>query len=264
MAGLLAALFRNESGGRNIANTDAGTSSGQAQGYFQITTGTWNDFGGQQYAPTPLQATYEQQAAVASKIPLKRWDESTVALMRATGKTIDPNRTLGENLAANGESFQGAARVSGPVEAAGGGAGADIGAPTLYSPPNSTLIDVFSNLNTDGSEPAPAAPYEERRSTLGDDLAASVSQSGSGRRLSEGGRGVMSGAPDGGFDNSTQAFDFGSPAPSDVGQDSPALEPSSSAQPLADLFKVRDIGQAALTDPRTGASLIRRQRRAYG
>lgn len=102
---LLSALLGNESGGQNIANTTQGTSSGQAQGYFQITTGTWNDFGGQQYASTPLGATYAQQAAIASKIPLKRWDSSTIAAMRATGKPINTNLTLGQNLAMNGETF---------------------------------------------------------------------------------------------------------------------------------------------------------------
>ena len=67
---LLSALFANESaGGQNIANTHEGTSSGQAQGYFQITTGTWDEFGGQQYAPNPLKASYAEQAAIASKIP---------------------------------------------------------------------------------------------------------------------------------------------------------------------------------------------------
>jgi hypothetical protein len=142
MAGLLDALFQNESGGRNVANTTQGTSSGQAQGYFQITTGTWDDFGGRQFAPNPLAATYEQQAAVASKIPLKRWDKSTLAKMSATGKRIDPNLTLGENLAANGESVTANAptqtkRTSGPVEAAGGGGGNEAGgvaAPQLYTP----------------------------------------------------------------------------------------------------------------------------------
>lgn len=113
MAGrLLDALLANESGGRNVANTTQGTSSGQAQGYFQITTGTWNDFGGTKYAPTPLQATYEQQAEIASKIPLKRWDPSTVAKMRATGKQINPDLTLGENLASNGETFASSYKVT--------------------------------------------------------------------------------------------------------------------------------------------------------
>lgn len=112
MPTLLEALLRNESGGRNIPNVHQGTSSGQAQGYFQITTGTWDEFGGRKYAPNPLQATYEQQADIASKIPLKRWDESTVASMRDTGRTVDPSRTLGENLALNAESFGGATTPS--------------------------------------------------------------------------------------------------------------------------------------------------------
>jgi hypothetical protein len=103
---LLSALLANESGGgQNIANTHEGTSSGQAQGYFQITTGTWDEFGGQQYASNPLNATYAQQAAIASKIPLSRWDSSTVARMRATGFPVNPHETLGQNLASNGESF---------------------------------------------------------------------------------------------------------------------------------------------------------------
>jgi hypothetical protein len=117
---LLQALLRNESGGRNIPNVHQGTSSGQAQGYFQITTGTWDEFGGRQYAPDPLHATYAQQAAVASRIPLKRWDPSTIAMMRATGRPIDPNRTLGENLTASGESFEdfGLDRMSNQYKAA--------------------------------------------------------------------------------------------------------------------------------------------------
>jgi hypothetical protein len=105
MTTLLEALLRNESGGRNIANTTQGTSSGQAQGYFQITEGTWNDFGGGKYAKNPLNATYEQQADIASKIPLVRWDPSTIAQMQATGRPVDPSRTLGENLAMNAENF---------------------------------------------------------------------------------------------------------------------------------------------------------------
>lgn len=105
MATLLGALLKNESGGRNIPNVHQGTSSGQAQGYFQITTGTWDDFGGRKYAANPLGATYAQQAEIASKIPLKRWDKSTLNAMAATGLPIDPNRTLGENLAMHGENF---------------------------------------------------------------------------------------------------------------------------------------------------------------
>jgi hypothetical protein len=259
MAGLLDALFRNESGGRNIANTTQGTSSGQAQGYFQITTGTWNEFGGQQYAPDPLHATYEQQAAVASKIPLKRWDESTVALMRSTGKPIDPNRTLGENLAANGESIAGTPRVSGPVEAAGGGAGSDVGASQLYSPPSVASAFAYLDNNELGQPPAPWV--EPRGRSLADDLSSSVSSTG--RRTSDGGANGLVYGPEDEAPAQAQAFDFSQPPAENEQPPAPLVTPSSD-QPLADLFKVRDIGQAAVTDPRTGVPAIGRRRRAYG
>src|SRR4029077_10384990 len=72
-SGFLEALQRFASGGRNIPNVHQGTSSGQAQGFNQITTGTWNEFGGTRYASDPLHATAEQQNEVASRIPLRRW-----------------------------------------------------------------------------------------------------------------------------------------------------------------------------------------------
>ena len=112
---VLHALLTNESGGRNIANTHQGTSSGQAQGFFQITTGTWRDFAPKagvdlsQY-PTPLstgasQEGYRIQAQVASTIPLRRWDSSTIAAIRRASPNIDISKTLGENLAMNNEGF---------------------------------------------------------------------------------------------------------------------------------------------------------------
>jgi hypothetical protein len=181
MATLLGALLRNESGGRNIPNVHQGTSSGQAQGYFQITTGTWNDFGGRKYASNPLGATYEQQAEIASKIPLKRWDKSTLAAMQATGRRIDPNATLGQNLAMYGEGFGGGARDGGqpaapavmdgpkgdeqlrpagystrphgPVEAAGGGYGSDPVNPSMPSPVPGAGRDDLASTMAGAAEP---------------------------------------------------------------------------------------------------------------
>src|SRR5271166_578968 len=102
----LQTLFNVESGGgKNIANTTQGTSSGQAQGYFQITTGTWAEFGGTQYAATPLQATYDQQAAVAAQIPLSRWDPITINALKSAGYSVDTSQTLGQNLTNNGENI---------------------------------------------------------------------------------------------------------------------------------------------------------------
>ena len=42
-----------ESRNRNVLNTQGSTASG----YFQITNGTWKDFGGSRYAPTAIQAS---------------------------------------------------------------------------------------------------------------------------------------------------------------------------------------------------------------
>ena len=91
-----------ELGGSNIANTHKGTTSGQAQGYDQITTGTWKDSGGLKYAPDPLHATKEQQDEIASGLALKRWAPETLDYLRQQGFKVDPNKTLGENIAANG------------------------------------------------------------------------------------------------------------------------------------------------------------------
>ena len=82
-------LINAESGGKNIANTTQTTSSGQAQGAFQITTGTWNDFGGKKYADTPLQASVSQQFEIAKGIPLKRWAAPTINALKAAGFKVD-------------------------------------------------------------------------------------------------------------------------------------------------------------------------------
>jgi hypothetical protein len=111
-------LFNLESGGQNIANTTTGTSSGQAQGYFQITTGTWNDFAPKagvdlgQY-PTPLSAPLAVQSQVAGTIPLGRWAQSTLDNLTAAGYSVDPSATLAQNAANNGDNFFAAPNLAG-------------------------------------------------------------------------------------------------------------------------------------------------------
>jgi hypothetical protein len=95
-------LQQFEAGGKNINNVHQMTSSGQAQGFNQITTGTWADFGGLKYAPNPQAATQEQQNEIAFTIPLKRWAPETLDYLRGKGFQVDPNKTLGENVAMNG------------------------------------------------------------------------------------------------------------------------------------------------------------------
>lgn len=122
MATLLGALLQNESGGRNILQGDIGDINNRtgdlAKGYFQITDATWRDFGGLATGYSrAIDAPYEVQAQVAGNIPLKRWGPNTIKAMQATGKPIDLNMTLGQNLAAQGESF-GTAPSGGATHAA--------------------------------------------------------------------------------------------------------------------------------------------------
>jgi hypothetical protein len=55
-----------ESGGRNVHTAIPGPFT--ASGFFQITNGTWRANGGLQFAPTAMQASFEQQKAVANRI----------------------------------------------------------------------------------------------------------------------------------------------------------------------------------------------------
>ena len=94
-------VLQAESGDQNVANTHATTSSGQAQGYPQITTGTWTDFAPKagvdlnQY-PNPLSAPRDVQIKVASMIPLNRWAQSTVNAVLAKYPGIDTSQPLGQ------------------------------------------------------------------------------------------------------------------------------------------------------------------------
>jgi hypothetical protein len=176
MATLLGALLRNESGGRNIPNVNQGTSSGQAQGYFQITTGTWDEFGGKKFAPNPLQATYAQQAAIASQIPLKRWDNSTLAAMRGTGLPINPNATLGENLSSQGEGFgsgpsvpqSGHAALLQPPQTSNAADGSGATQPSLLAPPLSMLPPILDTAVKPGDAFSPSQILAERHPMMAD------------------------------------------------------------------------------------------------
>lgn len=114
--GFLAALETYESGGRNVQNNNQTTSSGRAQGYDQITTGTWNEFAPSagidlsQY-PSAISAPPNVQRQVAATIPLERWDPKTLNYLRSNGYSVQPNLTLGANIAANNGSVPGRANL---------------------------------------------------------------------------------------------------------------------------------------------------------
>jgi hypothetical protein len=89
-----------ENGGR-VHGGGPMTSAGEAQGGFQITTGTWKDFAARagvdlKTYPTADDAPADVQHQVAKVIPLKRWDPRTVALVRAHFGHVDTSKTLGE------------------------------------------------------------------------------------------------------------------------------------------------------------------------
>ena len=150
-----------ERGGTNIANTTQGTSSGQAQGFNQITTGTWKDAGGLKYAPDPLHATKEQQDEIASGLVLRRWDPKTLDYLRQQGFKVDPNKTLGENIVANGGTVPsgGGTAPSGGGTAVASAGGGDNWQSLLGVPEDPGPIGLGSMLS-DAVEPTstPRAP----------------------------------------------------------------------------------------------------------
>lgn len=91
---------KESSGGKNLYNP-VGTSSGHAEGWYGITTGTWNDFAPKagvnlsQY-PDPNSAPQPVQQQVAGQIPLSRWAPSTVSAVHAAYPGItDDSKTVG-------------------------------------------------------------------------------------------------------------------------------------------------------------------------
>jgi hypothetical protein len=131
-------VLNAESGDRNINNVHQMTSSGQAQGHAQITTGTWTDFAPaagvdlKQY-PTPDSAPRNIQIQVANTIPLNRWAKSTVNAVLAKYPGIDTSQTLG--------AIQSAALKGGPSGASTAVAGgpSPSGATPAPEPPKQAL-----------------------------------------------------------------------------------------------------------------------------
>lgn len=82
MAPVLDEIERCESGGRNVMNYmhTSNPSYYTTGGYYQITNGTWRDFGGTAFAPTAIEASKAQQKIVAQRILAARgtqpWDAS--------------------------------------------------------------------------------------------------------------------------------------------------------------------------------------------
>jgi len=101
-------------GGAQYRTNPINTSSGHAQSWFQITTGTWQEFAPragvnlQQY-PTPESAPFNVQQQVAQTIPLGRW--STFPSLSRQYPGLNPNMTLGEAT----QYYNGSQRLMPPI-----------------------------------------------------------------------------------------------------------------------------------------------------
>jgi hypothetical protein len=90
---------KESAGGTQLFNPTP-TSSGNAQGWYGITSGTWQQYAPQagvslgQY-PDPNSAPQSVQAAVANQIPLSRWAPSTVAAVTSAYPGVDVSQTVG-------------------------------------------------------------------------------------------------------------------------------------------------------------------------
>lgn len=65
---VLSKIMQCESGGENVRNS----SGSSASGYYQITRGTWQDFGGRAFASEAIKASKAEQTVVAKRIYAKR------------------------------------------------------------------------------------------------------------------------------------------------------------------------------------------------
>lgn len=106
--GFYKSLSGFEASGTNAPHSYATTSSGMARGYFQITDGTWKDFGGLATGyKTAYDAPYAVQKQIADKIPMNRWAPETLNKMQKAGYVIYPTKTLAENAALNNDTGAG-------------------------------------------------------------------------------------------------------------------------------------------------------------
>jgi hypothetical protein len=164
------------SGGHNVTQGNIGDINNRtgdlAQGYFQITGGTWAQFGGLNTGYTQAnQAPYAVQLQIAQNIPVSRWGPDTQSALSAAGYSTSRGQTLGQLMAANNENPSATVAADGSTVSGSGS--------TIASGP----VD-----NSQGSLPASA--------TSTDPLGSSVTQNPSGASsTTSSGTGTAQGAP---------------------------------------------------------------------
>jgi hypothetical protein len=160
--------MRIESGGKNVpqsldtkdVNNNYGQGGGDpAQGFYQITGGTWNEFGGGKTgSKSPLDADYATQLQIAQNIPVQRWGPATQQALRAAGYDFKPGETLGEMLTRYGEDPN-ATRPEDVGGSSAGGTAQAAASPQPWAPPASLLAPP----TTAASAAAGAASAEQKQ-----------------------------------------------------------------------------------------------------
>jgi len=147
---ILSTIMRIESGGRNVPQKidDINMRRGDpAQGYFQITGGTWNDFGGGATGKkSAIEAPYAEQLKIAQNIPVERWGPNTQTALRSAGYEPKPGETLGQMLARYSED-----PASTRPEDVGG---TSDGSTVVAAAPTSSLPNLPTGLLTASAAPA--------------------------------------------------------------------------------------------------------------
>jgi len=181
---ILSTIMRVESGGKNVpqslSTADINNNYGQgggdpAQGFYQITGGTWNAFGGDKTGhKSALDAPYATQLQVAQNIPVERWGPATQQALKGAGYEPKPGETLGQMLARYNED-----PTATRPEDVGGSSGAP--APTQpqapqapYAPPAGLLAQPSNAADLLAAQQAAA------KAKAGDDLYAGMAKTGTG------------------------------------------------------------------------------------
>jgi hypothetical protein len=140
---ILSTIMRVESGGRNVTQGNIGDINNRtgdlAQGFYQITGGTWRDFGGDKTGhKSALDAPYDVQLQIAQNIPVQRWGPATQQALKTAGYEPRPGETLGQMLARYNEN-----PTSTRPEDVGGSSGGGSPAVAAATPtPNTGLLGV--------------------------------------------------------------------------------------------------------------------------
>lgn len=162
---ILGTIMQIESGGKNVPQQidDINMRNGDpAQGFYQITGGTWNEFGGGKTgSKSALDAPYATQLQIAQNIPVQRWGPATQQALRAAGYDFKPGETLGQMLTRYGEDPNATRPEDVGGSSAGGTAQAAAG-PQPWAPPASLLAPPTTAASASAAAGAASAEQKQQ------------------------------------------------------------------------------------------------------